>query len=160
MNFKGYQVSINKEKFRKSSFKEKLEFLKIFFSEQSKYIYRKKKDYWIGWVDVHTQDISCTDEQGNRVSKLYEVNIYAGKNGNGQTFSGVSKETCQQIVEEWESSDKKLYGLHLSLGCGISQQYDFTKKQKDMLVAQLKPLLEREWYEQEQEDDDTWGEGK
>lgn len=156
LRYKGYWVKINKEKWKTQTTKEKIKFIKEYFSEQTKYILEclkeipsNLKDYWIGHVDVNTKDILCcgygTDEPSHK--ELYEISIICGKHGKGQWFSHIDKSIVEQLVNDWEFSDKKKYYFHLDLGCGMSQRYIFSKRQKDMLIEQLKPLLNTKWYD-------------
>lgn len=148
LRYKGYWVKTDKEKMKKLSLSEKLSAFKEYFSEENKYIVKKIKDYWIGYVDVHTQDIFvCDDENRSGHNELYEISIIAGKHGRGQWFSHIGKNIVEQLVNDWEFSEKKEFELHLDLGCGAYQRYTFSKKQKDMLIEKLKPLIEKKWYE-------------
>lgn len=141
--YRGFKVTINQEKWKELSLKGKLECIGSYFTEQTAYIKRRLVDYWFGWVSVHVQDIGNT---GMTPDPVYEVTIYAGRRGNGQTFSGLSKALCQRLVDEWENSEKSEFGLHISDGC-ISQSYDFNRYQKKQLIEQLKPVVKRQWYE-------------
>lgn len=85
-------------------------------------------------------------------NELYEISIICGKHGNGQWFSHIDKSIVEQLVRDCEFSDKKRFQLHLDLGCGMSQNYTFSKRQKDMLIEQLKPLLDMKWYDRDEED--------
>lgn len=148
LRYKGHFLKINKERWRKQTFKEKLKFIKEYFSEEIKYIIEGVKDYWIGYVEVQIQDILCggygTDEPSH--NEIYEVSIFCGRFNSGQWFSNIGKDIVERIVNDWEVSDKKRFHLHLDLGCGMSQQYIFSKKQKEDLVKKLKPLLNTKWY--------------
>lgn len=155
LRYKGYWVKINKEKWKTKTFKEKWDFVKDYFSEQRKYIFDQLKDYWIGYVDVHTQDIWCggcgTDEPSHK--ELYGISIICGKHGDGQIFPQIGKSIVEQIVRDWEVSEEKKFQLHLDLGGGASQKYTFSKQQKDMLVEKLKPLIDMKWYDGDREND-------
>ncbi len=162
LRYCGYWVRIDKEKWKALSFKEKLKCVGSYFSGQTEYfidclreIPQNLKDYWVGYVDVHTQDIFCggygTDEPSH--NELYEISIICGKHGNGQWFSHIDKSIVEQLVRDWEFSNKKRFQLHLDLGCGMSQNYTFSKYQKDMLIEELKPLLDMKWYEGSREED-------
>lgn len=145
--YRGYRVTINHEKWQAMSVREKVECICSYFCEQSAYIKKRLKDYWCGWVNVHVQDIGNT---GVKPDPVYEVSIYAGRRGSGQTFSCVSKEVCQQIVDQWENSSKKQFELYLGNG-SISQSYVFNRYQRTLLIELLKPVLERQWYEETEE---------
>ena len=146
--YRGFVVEIDKEKWKSLSLKKKLECVGSYFSEQAAYVRKRLVGYWLGWVSVRVQEIGNT---GVTPDPVYEVAIYAGRHGDGQTFSGLSKNICQRMVDEWEDSEKKQFGLHISGGC-ISQRYDFSRYQKKILVDQLKPVLERQWYEDLEEE--------
>lgn len=162
LRYCGHWVRIDKEKWKALSFKEKLKCVESYFAGQTEYfidclreIPQNLKDYWVGYVDVHTQDILCggygTDEPSH--NELYEISIICRKHGNGQWFSHIDKSIVEQLVRDWEFSNKKRFQLHLDLGCGMSQNYTFSKYQKDMLIEQLKPLLDMKWYEGSREED-------
>lgn len=156
LRYCGHWIRIDKDKWKSLSFKEKLKCVGSYFSGQAEYfidclkeIPQDLKDYWIGYVNVRTQDILCggygTDEASH--NELYEISIICGKRGSGQWFSHIDKSIVEQLVRDWEFSDEKKFQLHLDLGCGMSQKYTFSKRQKDMLIEQLKPLLDMKWYE-------------
>lgn len=162
LRYCGHWVRVDKEKWKTLSFKEKLKCVESYFSGQTEYLIdclkeipQNLKDYWIGYVNVRTQDIFCggygTDEPSH--NELYEVSIICGRHGDGQWFSHIDKNIVEQLVKDWEFSDKKRFQLHLDLGCGMSQNYIFSKCQKDMLIEQLKPLLDMKWYEGSREED-------
>lgn len=162
LRYCGYRIRVDKEKWKALSFRDKVKCVGSYFSGQTQYLLdclkevpENLKDYWIGYVNVITKDILCggygTDEPSHK--ELYEISIICGKHGNGQWFSGIDKSMVEQLVRDWEFSDKKRFHLHLDLGCGMSQNYIFSKRQKDMLIKQLKPLLDMKWYEGDREDD-------
>lgn len=163
LRYCGHWVRIDKEKWKALSFKEKLKCVGSYFAGQTEYLIdclkeipKNLKDYWIGYVNVRTQDILCggygTDEPSH--NELYEVSIICGRHGDGQWFSHIDKSIVEQLVRDWEFSDKKRFQLRLDLGCGMSQNYTFSKRQKDMLIEQLKPLLDMKWYERGNSDDE------
>lgn len=167
LRYCGHHIRIDKSKWKALTFQKKLECVKEYFSGQTKYIFnclkevpQNLKDYWIGYVDVRTRDILCvgygTDEPSH--NELYEVSIICGRHRNGQWFSHIGKDIVEQLVRDWEFSDKKRFHLHLDLGGGMSQNYIFSKRQRDMLIKQLKPLLDMKWYESDgiDEDKDCW----
>lgn len=165
MRYCGHNVKINKGKWESLSFSEKSRCVGSYFCGQTKYfikclkeIPQDLKDYWIGYVDVRTQDILCggygTDEENHH--ELYKASIICGRFGKGQWFFHIDREICEQLVNDWEFSNKKNFHLHLDLGGGMYQQYIFSKNQKDMLIKQLKPLLEMKWYNRKGEEDDCW----
>ncbi len=162
LRYCGYRIRVDKEKWKALSFRDKVKCVGSYFSGQTQYLLdclkevpENLKDYWIGYVNVITKDILCggygTDEPSHK--ELYEISIICGKHGNGQWFSSIDKSMVEQLVRDWEFSDKKRFHLHLDLGCGMSQNYIFSKRQKDMLIKQLKPLLDMKWYEGDREDD-------
>lgn len=162
LRYCGYRIRVDKEKWKALTFKDKVKCVGSYFAGQTEYsidclkeIPQNLKNYWIGYVDVSTQDILCggygTDEPGHK--ELYEISIICGKHGNGQWFSHIDKSMVEQLVRDWEFSDKKRFHLHLDLGCGMSQNYIFSKRQKDMLIEQLKLLLDMKWYEGDREED-------
>lgn len=149
LKYKGYWVKIDKEKLNQLSFPEKILAFKEYFSKERKFIAQKVKDYCIGYVEVRTQNILIMDDDESSHNEIFKVSIIAGRHGAGQWFSNIGKELAEQIVKDWEFSEKREYELHMDLdsGYGACQRYTFSKKQKDMLVEQLKPLLEKKWYE-------------
>ncbi len=155
LRYKGQWIRIDKGKWREQTFKEKSVCFKDYFSEQTKYIFECLKDYWIGYANVQTQDIFCggcrTGEP--RRNEIYEVSIICGKHGKGQLFSRIDKSIVEQLVNDWEFWDKKNYYLYLDLGGGMSQSYNFSKRQKNMLIKQLKQVLDMRWYEGQMEED-------
>lgn len=162
LRYCGHWMMIDKGKWMTLSFKDKLKCVGSYFSGQTEYLIdclkknpQNLKDYWTGYVNVRTQDIFCggygTDEPNH--NELYEVSIICGRHGNGQWFSHIGKDTVEQLVKDWEFSDKKRFQLHLDLGGCMSQNYTFSKHQKDMLIEQLKPLLDMKWYEGSREED-------
>lgn len=162
LRYCGHWVRVNKEKWKTLSFKEKLKCVGSYFAGQTEYfidclkeIPQNLKDYWIGYVNVRTQDILCGGYGTNEPirKELYEVSIICGRHGDGQWFSHIDKSIVEQLVRDWEFSEKKRFQLHLDLGCGMSQNYTFSKRQKDMLIEQLKPLLDMKWYEGSREED-------
>lgn len=146
--YKGFKVTIDKEKWKNLSVMKKLRCICSYVREQSSYLKKRKENDWRGWVSVHVQDIGNT---GMTPDPVYEVTIYAGHRGDGQTFSHVSKNICRQMVDEWEDSPKKQFELYLGDGC-FSQSYVFNRHQRDLLIEQLKPVLERQWYEDIEDD--------
>lgn len=162
LRYCGYRIRVDKEKWKALSFKDKARCVGSYFSRQAEYfidclkeVPQNLKDYWIGYVNVRTQDILCggygTDKP--RHEELYEISIICGKHGNGQWFSHIDKSIVEQLMRDWEFSDKKRFQLHLDLGCGMSQNYTFSKRQKNILIEQLKPLLDMKWYEGDREED-------
>lgn len=149
IKYKGYWVNLDLKKLIKSSWKTKKEF----FGGQIKYKIERIKDYWVGYVNVRTQNIYCCSDNPSEkgINKLYEVNIVAGRKHSGQMFNAIGKDTCKKIINDWEFCDKKSFELCLDLGCGMSQSYTFTKRQKNMLIDQLKPLLDKDWYKDDEE---------
>lgn len=158
LRYCGHLVKIDKEKWKSLSFKEKSKCVGSYFLGQAEYfidclkeIPQNLKEYWIGYVNVFTQDIWCggygTDEPSH--NELYEISIICGRHGDGQWFSHVRKDIVEQLVRDWEFSNKKRFQLHLDLGCGISQNYRFSKRQKNMLIEKLKPLLDMKWYKRD-----------
>ena len=149
LRYKGIWVRIDKKKWKEKSFREKLEVIREYFFDEVEYITKEIRDYWIGFADVRTQDILCggygSDEPSH--TELYYINIMCGRFNKAQYFSHIDKEMVLEIVNDWEHSDSKKFHLHLDLGCGAYQQYTFSKRQKDMLIAQLKPLLNMKWHE-------------
>lgn len=143
--YRGFIVEIDKEKWRALSIKGKTECVASYFSEQGKYLMQKQKDYWFGWVEVRVQTIGNT---GKTPDPIYEVTIYAGRRGDGQTFGKISRDLCEEIVNQLTDSQKKYFELLLVDGC-FSQRYTFNRYQKRLLVESLKPLLSQEWYEEE-----------
>lgn len=154
LRYKGDWVKTDKEKLQQMSLSEKGQLLKEYFTEERKYIAERLKSYWIGFVDVNVQNISVTYDKNNYQQEILEISIVTGRHGNGQWFSGIGKDMVEQIVRDWEFSEKKEFELHLDLGCCAYQRYVFTKKQKDMLIEKLKPLLEKNWYKGEGKLDD------
>ena len=144
---------MNKEKWKEQKFKEKINCIKNYLFLKTKYIFECLKDYFFGYVYVKQQDILCGGYGTNEPShkELYEISIICGRFGKGQWFSHVGKEICKQLVNELKISDKKNFYLQIYLGGGIYQQYIFSKKQKDILINQLEPLLEIKWYERNHE---------
>lgn len=151
LRYCGHWVRIDKDKWKALSFKDKAKCVGSYFAE----VPQNLKDYWIGYVNVRTQDILCggygTDEPSH--NELYEISIICGKHGDGQWFSHIDKSIVEQLVKDWEFSDKKRFQMHLDLGGCMSQNYTFSKRQKDMLIEQLKPLLDMKWYEGSREED-------
>lgn len=148
MPYRGFRVTIDKKKWKSLSLKQKLECAASYCTEQAAYIRKSLVGYWFGWISIHVQDIGNT---GVTPDPVYEVTIYAGRHGDGQIFSGLSKNLCQRMVDEWKDSEKKQFRLHVFDGC-ISQNYDFNRYQKKLLIEQLKPVLEQQWYEDLEED--------
>lgn len=147
LSYHGYSVTIDKKKWSSLSFAGKAEAIRSYLRSEFEYKKEKFHDYWVGYVSVYTNDIYVLDSNNTSGhDELYEVSILAGRKGDGQTFSGIGRELIQEIVEKWESSPKKRYHLHISLGGGAYQEYTFSRKQKEMLIAQLKPLLQKKWY--------------
>lgn len=162
LRYCGRWVKTDKEKWKALTFNEKIKCIGSYFSGQTEYIFdcikeipNNLKDYWIGYVEVRTQDILCggygTDEPIH--NELYEISIICGKRGGGQWFSHIGKGIVEQLVRDWEFSDKKRFQLHLDLGGCVSQNYIFSKRQKNMLIEQLKPLLDMKWYEGDTKED-------
>lgn len=149
IKYKGYWVNLNLKELIKSSWKKKKEF----FGGQIEYEVERVKDYWIGYVHIRTQDIYCCSDNPNEkgTNKIYNVYISAGRKRSSQAFYAISKDVCKQLVNEWEFCDKKSFEFYLDLGGGVSQSYTFTKRQKNMLINQLKPLLDKEWYKNDEE---------
>lgn len=148
LRYKGIWVKTDKNKWKEQSFQEKLKCVKQYFSDESKYIFGKIKDYWIGYVDISKQDILCggygSDEPSH--TELYYISIICGRFHKGQWFSHIGKDTVEKLINDWEFSKNKKFHLHLDLGGFAYQQYTFSKRQKDMLIEKLKPLLEMKWH--------------
>ncbi len=142
-------MKFDKDKWKAQSGKVKAKLIKKYFSEEVKYIIKRIKDYWIGYVEVRTQDILCGGYETNKLShnELYAVYIICGRFNIRQRLSVIEEDIIEKFVKDWEFSEKKRFHLHLDMGYGISQDYTFSKRQKDMLIEQIKPLLEMEWYE-------------
>lgn len=156
MNFKhrGHTVKLS-DKWKALSIKEKAGLIKDLVVDEWDYKKERFHDYWVGYVNVRTNTISCTnDKTGESQKKIYDITIHCGRNGTGQSFSHIKKDIAEELVKKWEFSDKKAFELHIDIDMGISafQEYTFTRKQKDMLIEQLKPLLEKEWYDGEEDD--------
>lgn len=160
LRYKGKWAKINKDKWKSQTIKEKAGFIKEYFSDETKYTIERIKNYWIGYVEVKPKNILCggygTDEPSH--NEIYEISIICGRFHDGQCFSYIGKDLVEQLVRDWEFLENKRFQLHLDLGCGMSQNYTFSKRQKDMLIKQLKPLLEMKWYKSDGigEDDDCW----
>lgn len=155
LNYRGYTVEIDVGKWKALPFKEKIQCIYEYISSEISYKAEKLKDYWIGYVNVSVQDIWCMNENGSFDDKVYKVNAVAGRFGHGQFLTDIPQETCQQMIDEWEHSEKKVFNLHLG-NSFMYQEYDFSRKQKDMLIEQLKPIMEREWYIDEDYCADEW----
>ena len=148
LRYKGNWIKTSKEKMKELPLPEILKAYRDYFVEETEYIAESMKKYWIGYVDVYEQEILCGDEKPFH-KELLSVSIIAGRHGKSQWFSKIGKDMVKRLVDEWETADKKMYEFTLDLGCGFSQQYIFTRKQKNMLMDKLKPLLEKKWYEEE-----------
>lgn len=66
LRYCGHWVKIDKKKWKALSFKEKLKCVGSCFPAQAEYfidclkeVPQNLKDYWVGYVDVRTQDIFC-----------------------------------------------------------------------------------------------------
>lgn len=155
LRYRGEWIKSNKE-WSKLDIKGKIWCLKEYLSGQTSYIFEclKKipgnlKCYWGGYVDVRTQDILVyyvEDKQGH--TELYELSIVCGRYNRGQYFSHIGRDTAERIVRALEFSGRKKFRLCLKSGDGVSQSYSFSKRQKDVLMEQLKPLLYVKWYEE------------
>ena len=151
LRLKGHWVKVNKMEWKRLSFSKKCGVWKAYFCEQAVYLKDCLKDYWIGYVEVHEDMILCED-----CHKIYSISIICGRYKRGQYFSGIRRDTVNQLVTEWEFSDKKSFRFCLDLGSGMLQDYVFSKCQKNMLIRDLKPLLEQSWYENLDEDSDCF----
>lgn len=153
LRFKGYWLKLDRSKWKNKTVKEKWNCIREYLCGQTEYVIKSIKDYWVGYVDVRTKDILIgeysSDEFGH--NELYEVSIICGRFGDGQCFSHIGKDITEEIVNNWEFSEKKKFELHLDLNAGVYQRYTFSRKQKDMLIKQLKPLLDVKWYEDNKE---------
>lgn len=149
--YKGNWLKIDKKKWGELLFREKLKYVKEYFSDETKYLIEGIHDFWSGYVDVDIQNMLCGgDEAGEPCHKeIYYISISCGRFHDGNWFSHIDKHTVQQLINDWEFSDKKKFHLHLDLGGGAYQQYTFSKRQKDILIKKLKPLLQMKWYESE-----------
>ena len=151
LRYNGRWIKTDKEKIKQLPLSDILKAYRDYFIEETEYIAERMKNYWIGYVDVNEQEILCGEEKPFH-KELLSVSIIVGRHGDGQWFSKIGKDTVKRLVDEWEPIDKKRYELTLDLGCGFSQRYTFTRKQKNMLIDKLKPLLEKKWYEEECEE--------
>ena len=143
--YKGYWVRINKEEWENMSVEEKFKTIRDYFTEEAKYLKKILQDYLTGYVSVNIQNIFCNDHD-----EIFHLDIVCGRFGRGQYFSGIGRETAEKLVLEWKNSKKRQYWLHVSLGGGAYQEYTFSRKQKDMLMEQLEPLLREKWYDRKE----------
>lgn len=141
LRYKGYWVRIDKEEWKNLSVEEKFKAIRDYFTEEIKYLKEILQDYLTGYVSVHVQNIFCGDHD-----EIFHLDITCGRFGRGQYFSGIGRETAEKLVREWKNSKNRQYWLHVSLGSGAYQEYIFSRKQKDMLIEQLEPLLKEKWY--------------
>ena len=144
LRYKGYWIRTNKKEWEKLTTEEKCKTVKEYFQEESRYIKESFKDFWIGYVNVRTQNIFCDDH-----FEIYHLVIECGRFRHGQLFSEIDKETAEKLVKDWDQSYKKRYYLKVNLGCGAYQEYTFSRKQKEILIKQLKEILKRKWYKEE-----------
>lgn len=147
MKYKGYTVDFNVKKFMESSMHDKSEVLGILIRDNFNYYKQRWHDYWIGYVDVYEENISEFTEDETMVTKIESVSVIVGRKGDGQSFHNLTRPICEQLVKDWKSNTKKRYRLHLDLGGSIYQDYVFTRRQKDMLISKLEPILRSEWYD-------------
>lgn len=149
IRFKGYKVKIDNEKWKEKSFKEKITIIKEYILEELEYLRDKFIYFWVGFVDIQVQDILCggigSDEPSH--TDICYITILVGRFNKGQCFSNIDKPMIEELINDWEFSNNKKFHLHIDLGCGAYQEYVFSRKQKDMLIAKLKPLLDMKWYE-------------
>lgn len=149
--YKGVSVRIDKKKWRILTITGKIECILSYIKEQSQYLYHKYKDDWLGWVEVRVQTIGGT---GYSPDHVYELTVWAGRKRKGQTFNALSQDLCQYLVSSWEYNPAYRFSLSVEDDC-ISQSYTFNRYQKNCLIKQLKPVLDRVWYSDLEKDEKT-----
>lgn len=153
--YKGNWIRINERKWKEATAKQKWKVIKDYIVTQAEYLLQSVsqlsgivKNYWIGYVDVRPRKIYCGNIGETSLYTVESVSIACGRFGKGHLLSGIDKTTAKQIVDEWENANKRKYELNLDhgdAGFHAFQSCTFSKKQKDMLMKQLKPLLDTEW---------------
>lgn len=134
-------VEIDKEKFNNLPKAEKKKIILEIYKRNMKHFIESMRIFWLGAVDISQQDISYKDKR-----RIDSIKIYASHLGDGQIFSGISKKTCQDIINSWDVKKDKRFYLHVG-SSSMYQDYTFNKYQMKKLIPLLQDILKEEWDE-------------
>lgn len=147
IKYQGYEVDVSIKKFMEASAKVKKDVIKEIVLDKVGNAKKSFIEYWFGFVDVNENHITSVVD-GEHHESILSLTIITGRKQEGQFFSNISKQLCEELIESWNSSQKKRYHLHIDLGGGAYQDYVFNRYQKKILIRKLMEEVEKEWYEE------------
>lgn len=147
IKYQGYEVDVSIKKFMEAPAKVKKDVIKEIVLDKIGSTRKSFIDYWFGFVDVNENHITSIVD-GEQHESILSLTIITGRKREGQFFSNISKQLCEELIESWGSSKKKWYHLRIDLGVGAYQDYVFNQYQKKILICKLMEEVEKEWYEE------------